>query len=75
MDHQKDVSVSGSQGMMNKEKNNGRKHMVNRQLRGVEDDGDINELADAFIKNFRNQLKIQSEESFKRFQELVARGV
>jgi hypothetical protein len=75
MDHQKDVSVSGSQGMMNKEKNNGRKHMVNRQLRGVEDDGDINELADAFIKNFRNQLKIQREESFKRFQELVARGV
>jgi hypothetical protein len=75
MDHQKDVSVSGSQGMMNKEKNNGRKQMVNRQLRGVEDDGDINELADAFIKNFRNQLKIQREESFKRFQELVARGV
>lgn len=75
MDHQKDVSVSGSQGMMNKEKNNGRKQMVNRQLRGVEDDGDINELADAFIKNFRNQLKIQREESFKRFQEMVARGV
>lgn len=74
MDHQKDVSVSGSQGMMNKEKNNGRKQMVNRQ-RGVEDDGDINELADAFIKNFRNQLKIQREESFKRFQEMVARGV
>jgi hypothetical protein len=75
MDHQKDVSVSGSQGMMNKEKNNGRKQMVNRQLRGVEDDGDINELADAFIKNFRNQLKIQREESLKRFQEMVARGV
>ncbi|KAE8036978.1 hypothetical protein FH972_009607 [Carpinus fangiana] len=76
MDHQKDVSVSGSQGMMNKEKNNGRKQVVNRRLRGVEDDGDhINELADAFIKNFRNQLKIQREESFKRFQEMVARGV
>lgn len=36
---------------------------------------DINELADAFIKKFRNQLKIQRDESFKRFQEMIARGV
>ena len=41
----------------------------------IEDEGDINELADAFIKNFRNQLKIQREESFKRFQEMIGRGV
>lgn len=73
MDHRKEVPVSGSQGM-NKEKNNARKQIVHRQ-RAVEDDRDINELADAFIKNFRNQLKIQREESFKRFQEMVARGV
>lgn len=73
MDHRKEVPVSGSQGM-NKEKNNARKQIVRRQ-RAVEDDRDINELADAFIKNFRNQLKIQREESFKRFQEMVARGV
>ncbi|GKV21763.1 hypothetical protein SLEP1_g31711 [Rubroshorea leprosula] len=42
----------------------------------VEDErGDINDLADAFIKNFHNQLKIQHEESFKRFQDMIARGV
>lgn len=73
MDHRKEVPVSGSQGM-NKEKNNARKQIVHRQ-RAVEDDRDINELADTFIKNFRHQLKIQREESFKRFQEMVARGV
>jgi hypothetical protein len=74
MDHRKEGSVSGSQGMMNKEKDNARKQVVHR-LRVVEDDRDINELADAFINNFRKQLKIQREESFKRFQETVARGV
>lgn len=74
MDHRKEVSVSGSPGMMNKAKDNARKQTVHR-LRVVEDDRDINELADAFINNFRKQLKIQREESFKRFQEMVARGV
>ncbi|KAL3571346.1 hypothetical protein D5086_025250 [Populus alba] len=28
---------------------------------------DINEKAEAFIKNFRDQLKIQREDSLKRF--------
>ncbi|PNT46849.1 hypothetical protein POPTR_003G217500v4 [Populus trichocarpa] len=28
---------------------------------------DINEKADAFIKNFRDQLKIQREDSLERF--------
>lgn len=37
--------------------------------------GDINELADAFVKNLRNQLKIQPDESSKSYQEMVARGV
>jgi hypothetical protein len=35
---------------------------------------DINEKADAFIKNFRNQLKIQRQDSLKRFQEMISRG-
>ncbi|KAG6781801.1 hypothetical protein POTOM_014716 [Populus tomentosa] len=29
---------------------------------------DINEKAEAFIKNFRDQLKIQREDSLKRFR-------
>ncbi|CAL5354242.1 unnamed protein product [Camellia sinensis] len=36
--------------------------------------GDINQLAEDFIKNFRNQLKIQREDSLKRFKEMIARG-
>lgn len=46
-------------------------------IRIIVEDGraDIDERADAFIKNFRKQLKIQREESFKRFQEMIARGV
>ncbi|GMY16087.1 hypothetical protein FCV25MIE_11326 [Fagus crenata] len=72
MDHQREASINGSQGM-NKEKDK-TKQMVGRRII-VEDERDINDLADAFIKNFRNQLKIQREESFKRFQETIARGV
>lgn len=73
MDHRREVSGSGSQGT-NKEKHDARKQIVHRQI--IEEDGrDINDLADAFIKNFRNELKIQREESFKRFQEMVPRGV
>lgn len=73
MDHQREASINGSQGM-NNEKDKTRKQMVGRRII-VEDERDINDLADAFIKNFRSQLKIQREESFKRFQETIARGV
>lgn len=41
---------------------------------GHKSEEDINDLADAFIKKFRNQLRIQRHESFKRFQEMLARG-
>ncbi|PQP93825.1 hypothetical protein Pyn_10035 [Prunus yedoensis var. nudiflora] len=44
-------------------------------MNAADEQGDINEMADAFIKKFRNQLKIQREESFKRFQEMIAHGV
>ncbi|KDP26935.1 hypothetical protein JCGZ_21028 [Jatropha curcas] len=67
----------GSRKQNEHEKESGRKRETrtgNRWI--VEDDkGDINELADAFIKNFRDQLKIQRAESLKRFQEMISRGV
>ena len=63
------------------------KRMINKESFGVEsrrrgrslvmeDDegGDINERAEAFIKNFHNHLKIQRDESFKRYKEMIARG-
>ncbi|KAF4363129.1 hypothetical protein F8388_009782 [Cannabis sativa] len=40
-----------------------------------EEEDDVNTLAEAFIKNFRNQLKIQREESFKRFHEMIGRVI
>ncbi|EEF30318.1 conserved hypothetical protein [Ricinus communis] len=49
--------------------------MRRRKLMMTMEDDDINERADAFIKNFHNQLRIQREESFKRFQEMISRGV
>ncbi|KAL3752056.1 hypothetical protein ACJRO7_012813 [Eucalyptus globulus] len=48
---------------------------VTRKRLDMDANADINELADAFIRNFRNQLRIQREESFKRFQEMISRGV
>lgn len=78
MDNSKESSTSASDSRRTqyKEKEHARKQTVSRQ-RIVHDDDkdDINELADAFIKNFRNQLKIQRVESLKRFHEMIARGV
>lgn len=68
MEQQKEVSKQniGSQG--------NEKSRMNKRLIIEEEKGDINALADAFIKNFRNQLRIQRQESFKRFHEMIARG-
>ncbi|KAK4763599.1 hypothetical protein SAY87_013037 [Trapa incisa] len=41
----------------------------------IEEQEDINKRANAFIKMFRNQLKIQREDSIKQFQEMIARGL
>lgn len=76
MDNSKEASTSGSVNRrMHNENENVRKQAVSRQRIVQDDRDDINQLADAFIKNFRNQLKIQREESLKRFQEMLARGV
>ncbi|GLT66567.1 hypothetical protein SLA2020_389310 [Shorea laevis] len=60
-----------------KEKNDDarKEERMSRQLIVGDEREDINDLADAFIKNFHNQLKIQHEESFKRFQDMIPRGV
>ena len=36
---------------------------------------DVDKLADSFIAKFRNQLKIERQESFKRFREMIDRGL
>ncbi|KAL3609072.1 hypothetical protein D5086_000092 [Populus alba] len=56
-------------------KSDGRRKTRMRNWLVVEDGwDDINEKAEAFIKNFRNQLKIQRQDSLKRFQEMISRG-
>ncbi|KAJ4840571.1 hypothetical protein Tsubulata_006114 [Turnera subulata] len=82
--HQKEMSKQGHHGVFNKndKKSNdegyGRtRQQVRRSVMVMENErgGDINDMADNFIKKFRNQLRIEREESFKRFQEMISRGV
>ena len=77
MDARQEVAAADGSPRMQKEKENTmKKQMVSRRMNAADDqEGDVNEMADAFIKKFRNQLKIQREESFKRFQEMLDRGV
>ncbi|CAN6555918.1 unnamed protein product [Malus baccata var. baccata] len=77
MDVRREVAAAGGSKRMQKEKENTmKKQMVSRRMNAADDqEVDVNEMADAFIKKFRNQLKIQREESFKRFQDMIARGV
>lgn len=70
MDQSREVFNSGG----NKVKETARKEAVSKRSTELVDD-DINDQAEAFIKNFRNQLKMQREESLKRFHEMIARGV
>ncbi|BFG33421.1 hypothetical protein CerSpe_196950 [Prunus speciosa] len=74
MDIRREVAASETH-WIEKEKESTKKQTVNRRMNAADEQGDINEMADAFIKKFRNQLKIQREESFKRFQEMIAHGV
>ena len=73
MDQSREVLVSGGHRMNNKVKEKARKEEVSK--RSTAGDDGIEDLAEAFIKNFHNQLKIQLEESLKRFHKMIARGV
>nr|GEX81399.1 hypothetical protein CTI12_AA086460 [Tanacetum cinerariifolium] len=57
--------------MKNSEKKTRR---VPRKFEVVQEKTDIDKRADDFIKNFKNQLKIQRAESLKRFHEMINRG-
>ncbi|KAM7523173.1 hypothetical protein LguiA_013075 [Lonicera macranthoides] len=57
-------------------KNEGAKKQRAVRSRFIEEGerSDINKQAEDFIKKFRNELKIQREESLKRFKEMLDRG-
>lgn len=75
MEHPREFIVHGRSDKNDKKSDTRRNEWMTRRLPVEDGKGDINELADAFIKNFHNQLRIQREESLKRFQEMIARGV
>jgi hypothetical protein len=63
-----EVAAKGSH-RVHKEKENTKKKAMSRRMIAADEQADINEKADALIKKFRNQLKIQREESFKRLND------
>ncbi|GLT66566.1 hypothetical protein SLA2020_389300 [Shorea laevis] len=72
MVHEREIVII-SLDMDDKESDAKRKRMKERSLTGFES-SDIDKRADAFISNFRIQLKIQSEESIKCYNKMKARG-
>lgn len=80
MNTNQEVSTSGGNLGINKKKNEAEKRW-SRTLRWMAMDeerggggGDINKMAEDFINKFRNQLKIQREDSLNRLREMIARG-
>ncbi|KAI4317501.1 hypothetical protein L6164_025365 [Bauhinia variegata] len=62
MDHQNELSNNGSHNKVSNMESNTRKQLLNRGTILQNDREDVNKMADAFIRNFRNQLKIEREE-------------
>lgn len=77
MNPNQEVFSSGGNLMINVKKKEAEK-ISSRTSRWVatekERGGDIDKMAEDFINKFRNQLKIQREDSLKRFREMIARG-
>ncbi|KAF4371157.1 hypothetical protein F8388_020884 [Cannabis sativa] len=60
--------------MNNKIKGSTRKEVVSRRQLGREEE-DVDNLAEALLKNFHNSLNMEREELLKRLHERKARGV
>ncbi|KAK3205002.1 hypothetical protein Dsin_019048 [Dipteronia sinensis] len=71
MEHDRGVFVEGRDEIHDKRSG----YTMTWRLVVEHEKGDINELADAFIKNFHNHLRTQREESSKHCQETIAQGV
>ncbi|KAK7369085.1 hypothetical protein VNO80_11119 [Phaseolus coccineus] len=48
--------------------------LMSRQIVMENEKEDINKMADAFINNFRKQLKIERANSLRRFHDMINRG-
>lgn len=65
MDNQNDFS-----GIVPNSSTDRKKYLMSR-LVVLENEQDINMKADAFISNFRKQLKIERQESLQRFRDMT----
>nr|KYP35703.1 hypothetical protein KK1_043246 [Cajanus cajan] len=65
---------SGTSKRISNESSDSKRLLMSRQMVMENEKEDINKMADAFISNFRKQLKIEREKSFKRFQDMINRG-
>ncbi|KAG5517712.1 hypothetical protein RHGRI_038182 [Rhododendron griersonianum] len=77
MNTNQEVSTSGGNLGINEKKNEAEKRLSRTSRWMAMDEergGDINKMAEDFINKFRNQLKIQREDSLNRLREMIARG-
>ena len=65
MDQSKDASSKISSTTSDKENESERRQRTGKAAVAEDERVDINKLAEDFIKNFRNQLKIQQQELLK----------
>ncbi|QCD84432.1 hypothetical protein DEO72_LG2g4786 [Vigna unguiculata] len=72
MDYGKSLSNKRSNG--ESESSERKKLLMSRKIVMENEKEDVNKMADAFINNFRKQLKIERENSFRRFQDMINRG-
>jgi len=70
MDYGKNLSNKRS----NNESSERKRILMSRKTVMENEKEDINKMADAFINIFRRQLKIERENSFRRFQNVINRG-
>ncbi|KAJ7005274.1 hypothetical protein NC653_009926 [Populus alba x Populus x berolinensis] len=73
MEHNKEIPTHSS-NEINKGSDAKRKGSAGRQGMTEDEGGDINGLAENFIKNFHDRLKIQRDDSMKHYTKIVAQG-
>lgn len=71
MDNGNDLSTNKRRS---NESSDMKKLLLSRHIVIENEKEDINKMADSFINNFRKQLKIERENSLKRFQDMINRG-
>lgn len=69
MNNHREVSCSRDEVIKNDGERKGTRQFIVGDI-----EQDIDKMADDFINNFRKQLRLQREESLKRYSEMINRG-